>query len=120
MNGNIEDYISHDRANTTSKRRHMAAIGLIERNTRGRIAAARRCRAPIVGLLTGGHYITDYPDEWCSFAEQKRHCAVTTFKRSTILNAEACGQMSVFNAMPTTGTTALKRTGAVLVGTDKR
>lgn len=97
MKGNIEDYISHDRATPTTKRHLATVTGLDERRVRSRIAEARRRGIPIVGLLTGGYYITADPDEWKAFAEQERRRAVATFKKTAMLDAGTAGQMTIFD-----------------------
>ena len=98
MNGQIEDYISHDRENPTTKRQLVAATGLTERNARARISTARRRGIPIIGLLTGGYYIADGdPDAWQKFCSQERRRAIATFKKAGLLDAGAAGQMTVFD-----------------------
>ena len=97
MKGQIEDYISRDRNNPTSKQRLTAQTGLNERAARSYIAAARRRGVPIVGLLSGGYYIAKSPEEWRAFVEQERRQAVRTFKRIEIMDAETSGQIAMFD-----------------------
>jgi hypothetical protein len=97
MKGHIEDYISRERENPTSKKVLTAQTGLNERAARSHIAEARRRGVPIIGLLSGGYYVTENPEEWKAFVEQERRRAVATFKRLAILPAEATEQISLFN-----------------------
>ena len=97
MKGHIEDYISRERENPTSKKTLTATTGLNERAARSHIAEARRRGVPIIGLLSGGYYVTESPEEWKAFVEQERRCAVAIFKRLAILPAEATEQICLFN-----------------------
>ena len=96
---NIQDHISHDREKPTTKRHLTAVTGRDERSVRSLISAARRRGVPIIGLLTGGYYITDSPEEWKAFVEQERRRAVATFKKTALLDAGATGQMTVFDSI---------------------
>lgn len=100
MKGHIEDYISRERENPTSKKTLTATTGLNERAARSHIAEARRRGVPIIGLLSGGYYVTESPEEWKAFVEQERRRAVATFKRLAILPEEAPDQINLFGGGP--------------------
>jgi len=87
--------LSHDRENPTSRINLAKRLGISERETRRRIAQARRSGVWIVSLLTGGYYITDSPEEWNAFCEQERRRAVATFKKAAAMQTAEGEQLEI-------------------------
>ena len=70
-------------------------LGICDRSVRRRIEEARRAGVWIVGLLSGGYYITDSAEEWNRFCLTERRRAVATFKRQARVADERQERMSV-------------------------
>lgn len=84
----IINAISKDATRPTTRQALVDRLGICDRSVRRKIEEARRAGVWIVGLLSGGYYITEDAEEWNRFCMTERRRAVATFKRQARVQDE--------------------------------